>query len=202
MVRGYAKQRIDLAGLTCVDNDAFATTREVASLACALTADAPAGPLVVSYGDVLFRRHLLDMLADALGDDEAPLAAIVVDTAWQESRNREHGRRPDFVTCSLPFGRGASAAKVALREMTDAESKRIDGEWMGVARFTAAGAAQLADSLAAWRADDPAGLEAAHMSGLFNRLVAAGMTVRVVYTSGHWLDVNHVDDLVLAGSFV
>ncbi len=202
VVRGYAKQRIDRAGLTCVDNDAFATTREVASLACALTADAPAGPLLVSYGDVLFRRHLLDMLADALGDEEAPLAAIVVDTAWQESRNREHGRRPDFVTCSLPFGRGASAAAVALREMTDTESKRIDGEWMGVARFTAAGAARLADSLAAWRAEDPAGLDGAHMSALFNRLVAAGMTVRVVYTSGHWLDVNHVDDLVLAGSFV
>ena len=209
VVRGYAKQRVDLAGLTCVDNDAFATTHEVASLACALTPgpsagagpDAAEGPLVVSYGDVLLRRHLLDMLADTLGDDEAPLAAIVVDTAWRASRHRHHGRRPDFVTCSLPFGRGTSAA-VALREMTDAESEHIDGEWMGVARFTAAGAARLTDSLAAWRAEDPAGLDAAHMSALFNRLMAAGMTVRVVYTSGHWLDVNHVDDLVLAGSFV
>jgi phosphoenolpyruvate phosphomutase len=40
------------------------------------------------------------------------------------------------------------------------------------------------------------------MNQLFNRLVAEGNSIRVVYTTGHWLDVNHVDDLVLAGSFV
>jgi len=152
---------------------------------------------------VLFRRHLLDMLADALidaGDDT--LAAIAVDTAWQESRNRGHGRRPDFVIGSRPYGRGATIDEVTLLAMDCEPGERVDGEWTGLARFSATGAQRLAETLAAWQAEDPQGLAGAHMNELFNRLVAEAGSIRVVYTTGHWLDVNHVDDLVLAGSFV
>jgi NDP-sugar pyrophosphorylase family protein len=56
--------------------------------------------------------------------------------------------------------------------------------------------------LLAWQAEDGQGLAKAHMNQLFNRLVAEGNSICVVYTTGHWLDVNHVEDLVLAGSFV
>ena len=203
VVRGYGKDRVTLPGLAMVDNDAFAETAEVASLACAMADGAGDGPLVISYGDVLFRRHLLDMLADALVDTEdTTLAAIAVDTAWQESRNRGHGRRPDFVTGSRPYGRGATIDEVTLLAMACEPGERVDGEWTGLARFTAAGAERLAETLGAWRAEDPQSLASAHMNELFNRLVADGGSIRVVYTTGHWLDVNHVDDLVLAGSFV
>ena len=36
---------------------------------------------------------------------------------------------------------------------------------------------------------------------LLSRLVSQEETVRVVYTTGHWLDVDTVDDIVAAGSF-
>ncbi len=201
VVRGYGKNHVALPGLALVDNDAFAETAEVASLACAMTADADGGPLVVSYGDVLFRRHLLDMLAAAFADVDT-LAVIAVDTAWQESRNRSHGRRPDFVTGSRPHGRGAAIGEVTLQAMGCELGGRVDGEWMGLVRFSALGARRLAETLFAWQAEDGQGLAKAHMNQLFNRLVAEGNSIRVVYTTGHWLDVNHVDDLVLAGSFV
>jgi phosphoenolpyruvate phosphomutase len=203
VVRGYGKDRVALPGLALVDNDAFAETAEVASLACAMAADADGGPLVVSYGDVLFRRHLLDMLADALAAaDDDTLAAIAVDTAWQESRNRGHGRRPDFVTGSRPYDRSATIDKVTLQAMGCELGGRIDGEWMGLVRFSASGARHLAEMLLAWQAEDGQGLAKAHMNQRFNRLVAEGNSICVVYTTGHWLDVNHVEDLVLAGSFV
>ena len=73
---------------------------------------------------------------------------------------------------------------------------------MGLVRFSASGARRLAETLFAWQSEDAQGLAKAHMNQLFNRLVAEGNSIRVVYTTGHWLDVNHVDDLVLAGSFV
>ncbi len=203
VVRGYGKDSITLPGLATVDNDAFAETAEVASLACAMAVDADGGPLVVSYGDVLFRRHLLDMLADALAAAAADtLAAIAVDTAWQASRNRGHGRRPDFVTGSRPYGRGGAIDEVTLQAMGCELGVRVDGEWMGLVRFSASGARRLAETLFAWQSEDAQGLAKAHMNQLFNRLVAEGNSIRVVYTTGHWLDVNHVDDLVLAGSFV
>ena len=51
VVRGYAKQAVNLADATYVDNDAFATTGELASLACAKAS--LDGPCLLSYGDVV-----------------------------------------------------------------------------------------------------------------------------------------------------
>ena len=34
-----------------------------------------------------------------------------------------------------------------------------------------------------------------------NALIGRGHRVRVVYTTGHWLDVDSLDDILAAGSF-
>ena len=36
---------------------------------------------------------------------------------------------------------------------------------------------------------------------LLNNLIESGKTVRVVYTTGHWLDVDSVSDVVTSSSF-
>jgi NDP-sugar pyrophosphorylase family protein len=36
---------------------------------------------------------------------------------------------------------------------------------------------------------------------LLTQLVQQGATVRVIYTSGHWLDVDSVDDVVAGAQF-
>ena len=48
------------------DNDAYDTTGEAASLACATSL--LEGPWVLSYGNILFRWHLLDARLAAEGD--------------------------------------------------------------------------------------------------------------------------------------
>jgi phosphoenolpyruvate phosphomutase len=37
---------------------------------------------------------------------------------------------------------------------------------------------------------------------LLNRLVQAGEEVRVLYTVGNWIDIDSVEDLVMAAKFV
>src|SRR6185312_5386659 len=66
VVRGYAKEAVRLPGLRTVDNDAYATTGEAASLAMA--ADRLVGDTVIVYGDVLFRRYILDGMMAVPGD--------------------------------------------------------------------------------------------------------------------------------------
>src|SRR6185503_3163616 len=66
VVRGFAKDSVNLPGATYVDNDAFASTGEVASLATA--AKSLDGPCLVSYGDVLFKKHVLDEVLDVEGE--------------------------------------------------------------------------------------------------------------------------------------
>ena len=205
VVRGFAKQSVAISGIATVDNDDFESSQEVTSLACALRDRQWDGDLLISYGDVLFRRHILEMLADALprGDaPDGPTAAIVIDTNWRDSRNRSAERLTDLVSCSLGYGREAFSGDVSLVEMIHQPAGRIDGEWMGVVRFTAAGGSILRDSVARWLADDAQGFAAARMNDLFNRLIAEGHTIKVVYTTGHWIDIDHVDDLVFAASFV
>jgi phosphoenolpyruvate phosphomutase len=41
----------------------------------------------------------------------------------------------------------------------------------------------------------------AKLHHLLAELVRRGERVRVVYTTGHWLDVDSLDDVVAAGSF-
>ena len=62
VVRGYRKEASPAGGITVVDNDGYAETGEVASLACAMPQ--LEGETVVAYGDVLFRRYILDDLLD------------------------------------------------------------------------------------------------------------------------------------------
>ena len=39
------------------------------------------------------------------------------------------------------------------------------------------------------------------MPDLINMLIEDGNNVRVIYTTGHWLDIDTVQDLVAAGNF-
>jgi phosphoenolpyruvate phosphomutase len=41
----------------------------------------------------------------------------------------------------------------------------------------------------------------AKLHHVLDELVRRGQTVRVVYTTGHWLDVDSLDDVLAAGSF-
>ena len=41
----------------------------------------------------------------------------------------------------------------------------------------------------------------AGMAMLFQELLRHNQPIRVIYTVGHWLDINNMDDVVQAGSF-
>ena len=73
VVRGYRKDAVTLHGIATLDNDRYAETGEVYSLA--LARDALQGETVLAYGDVLFRRFILDSLLDSSAD-----VVLAVDT--------------------------------------------------------------------------------------------------------------------------
>ncbi len=80
VVRGYCKEAIPRDGFAVVDNDRFAETSEAASLACAMPK--LKGEAVVVYGDVLFRRYILEGLLSSNAD-----VTIVVDASKREAAN-------------------------------------------------------------------------------------------------------------------
>ncbi|MFI4963934.1 MAG: phosphoenolpyruvate mutase [Caulobacterales bacterium] len=189
VVRGYRKDAIALPGLSLVDNDRYAETGEGWSLAAA--AQAITGETVVCYGDVLFRSYILNALLAAEGE-----IVLAVDAAKREA----HGAVRDLVAADQPYrGDLLEEDPVTLLRMDPAMAgAEVCGEWMGLARFTAQGAAWLREELDRLAAEGL--LEGADMPLILTRL-AARHPVRVQYFVGHWLDVDTLVDLADARNF-
>ncbi len=191
VVRGYAAAAVTVDGVEYADNVDWKENGELASLAHGLAACDGEGDLLVSYGDVLFKRFIVEQLLDTAGD-----WSIAVDTHWHESVNR--GREADYVHCSRPHGRAGGQRPAELREVgSSMDERRIHGEWMGFLRVSRARRADFAALVASLLQRDPH----AGMTDLLNALVAAGEPVHVVYGTGNWLDIDSLADLVAAASF-
>jgi phosphoenolpyruvate phosphomutase len=186
---------VNLPTIKTVDNDAFATTGEAATLAC--VADRLEGDCIVAYGDILFRQYILDQLRATEGD-----IVLVVDAL---ARGRDPETAPsvrDLVSCSAPFKAGylEDGPVSATRIDPDLTGDDINGEWIGLSLLRATGAAAVRRALNDMRAAGT--LEDASLPDLFGRLIAAGTDIRVVYITGHWLDVDNPGDLAAARSFL
>ncbi len=190
VVRGYKKAAVEAAGVTFVDNDDYAKTQEIASLKKAFAA--AEGACVVSYGDVLFKKYIAQKLTDHEGD-----FVIAVDAQWQDSNNR--GRLADYVVCSRENTKRALLDDVTLRDIVnDPDRKGINGEWMGLLKLSDRGAKVVKETVDAL---DAPGLASLKMTDLLRRLVTAGHTIHVVYSTGDWLDVDSLDDVLTGSTF-
>jgi phosphoenolpyruvate phosphomutase len=190
VVRGYQKDVVAVKGVRTLDNDRYAETGEVFSLAIAR--DQIEGETVIAYGDVLFRRYILDSLMTSKADIVLAVDARPRASAGANMRDTVTADRPysgDYLD-DLPF------RLLAMTHTADVES--ADGEWMGLARFSASGAAWLREEIAAIEAEGL--LETADMPLLFSRL-AAKHPVRIKYFTGHWMNVNTLTDLAEARNF-
>ncbi|MDB4497990.1 phosphoenolpyruvate mutase [Gammaproteobacteria bacterium] len=194
VVRGYLAEKIDLQSISYVDNTDYADTGELVSLDKALQADADIkGNLFVSFGDVLFKRHILDQLAEPEED-----FVVAVDTNWQESGNR--GRAADYVSCSEPYSRQVFNHRVLLTDSNESmDEAAINGEWTGLIRVSKPALPGFRAKVAELAAQPD--MRKAKLYHLLAALAADGESIRVVYTTGHWLDIDSLEDLVAAGSF-
>jgi phosphoenolpyruvate phosphomutase len=150
--------------------------------------------LIVSYGDVLFHKYVPQILCESEGD-----LVIAVDTNWRESANRN--RQADYVECSSPHTRDSFFTEVRLARIQDElPQESIHGEWMGFLKISpgALPAVRLVvDQLCSLPENRRAKLPL-----LLSSLVASGeRSVDVLYTTGHWLDIDSVNDVVEAGNF-
>ncbi len=191
VVRGYRKDAVSLKGVRTVDNDRYDHTGEVFSLAVAR--DQIEGETVVAYGDVLFRRYILDSLMTSKADIVLAVDALnfhkAKAPAHRDLISADHAYSGDYLD-DLP------ARLVTMRHGGSDEG--VDGEWMGLARFSALGAEQLRAEIEALEAEGL--LETADMPLLFTRL-AARHPVRIKYFTGHWMNVNTLTDLAEARNF-
>lgn len=192
IIRGYKKEAFYFSNINYFDNDDYACTDELVSLN--LAKEKIRGNCIISYGDILYRKHVLN---DLIGEDKD--IVIVVDT---NAERREYVRWSDFVTCSRPYTKEYDETPVLLESIKFKEilpGERFDGEWIGLLKSNAVGSKIIVDSLNALSAKPD--FNKMKMADLFSELINRGIKINVFYIDGHWLDIDNVKDLPLGSNY-
>ena len=195
VVRGYKKETVNLPSIDYVDNDRYMVTGEVATLACA--EKFIKGDVIVSYGDILFRHYILPLLICAEGD-----IVLAVDALWRERDPDPRSHVRDLVQGTRSFRTGYLDDDVVhLKSMgPEFDAENVHGEWIGLAKLSEKGSDLVKAEIAAMRVDGS--LDNADLNSMFSRLVKSGVDVRILYVTGHWLDVDNATDLENAQKFL
>jgi phosphoenolpyruvate phosphomutase len=192
VVAGYRHDAIDVQGAKILINEDWESTGELASLACAMAAFSE--DTVIIYGDLLFRSYMLHNLLDwdaelLVAVDSTPLAAV-------------SGNINDLAYCSEPDNRAMYQQKVTLEQVTSNsqwQGRKAAGRWIGMMRVAGKGSEYLRSAMESLQKRED--FNSLGVPDLLNRLVEDGHPPQVQYISGHWMDINNLDDLERAGTF-
>jgi phosphoenolpyruvate phosphomutase len=190
VVRGYCKERIAFDGVAVVDNNDFATTGAGDSLQLALKHPEP-GPVLVAFGDIVYRKHVLQSLLDDEGD-----FTLVVDLESKSSKLKPRG---DYVRLSrVPGHRGMPDDEpILLKDVVIDDS--ADGEVIGLLRLSRAGCSWMHAAMQQLKVQNPKGRLV--LTDIIRSVLKAGHSVRVQPIWGNWVDVNDLKDLAAASRY-
>jgi choline kinase len=189
-VGGYRIEQIraDYPEFTYFHNPDWATTNILASLFCA--EPAMAAGFVCSYADILYRPEVVRKLLASPAD-----ITLAVDTDFR----RRYRRRSQHPESDAEKVRASGDRIVEVNRRIPAEAAA--GEYIGVARFTAAGAAQLREHYHRAQArygDGPFGGAAsfrmAYLIHLLQEMLEAGVPMHRVDTHGEYYEIDTTED--------
>jgi phosphoenolpyruvate phosphomutase len=192
VVAGYKAEAIDVQGIEVIVNPRWEQTGELASLCQAI--DSLGDDTVLLYGDLLFRTYILNNLLDW----DEPLLAVVDSSPLDQAK----GNTNDLAYCSAPDDRAMYQQKASLQKVSSDskwQSRCPDGRWIGLLRVRGEGKQQLLQALETLKQD--LNFEQMGLPDLINQLIADQHAPQVQYISGHWMDINNLEDLQRAGDF-
>jgi choline kinase len=203
IVRGYLGERISALGhaVRFVDNPEWATNNILASL---LFAEAEmTGPFLFSYSDIVFAPAHARLAAASTAD-----VGLVIDRRWQDTYvGRVHHPLAEAELASVrQTAAGASVDRVGK---TVVPADEAAGEFIGLARFSMAGAMALRQ---VWARAKAAGMEApfgraahlrqAYLSDALNAMADGGTQLEPLFIDGRWREIDTEEDLSRAQDIV
>ena len=185
IVRGYRAEMLNFPGLSYFDNERWAKTNMVMSLAAA-AAWLRAGPVIVSYADIFYRSELVRGLTKA-----SAVLVISYDRAWRHLWTR---RFADPLSDAETFRIGAAGELLEIGGKA-AKIEDIEGQYMGLLKFTPAAWSAVEALLTTL--DQPI-RDRLDMTGLLRQLLA-GKTIPITTfgTDGQWGEIDNPGDVML-----
>lgn len=184
VVRGYRGEMIDRHDLICFNNERWAETNMVMSLATA-ACWLRAGPVIVSYADIFYRSGVVSSLAAAPGQ-----LVISYDRSWRSL----WGRRFDHPLADAETFRVDRNGRLLEIGGKTSRIEDIQGQYMGLLKFTPAAwnaveaVLSTLDETTRYRLDT---------TGLLRRLLTAGFPIHTVPIDGQWGEIDNPQDVAL-----
>ncbi|MBM4268980.1 MAG: phosphoenolpyruvate mutase [Deltaproteobacteria bacterium] len=200
VVRGYAKQAIDLPRLRFYDNDRYAETGELSSLGVA--ANDLEGPVLCLYGDVIFDESIVGRLLRAPGD-----VVLVVDRAVLDLVRGDHvpERPQDLVVTEEPPSSGhrfvPSASGPRVRQIGQRlDPAKANGEFIGILMLSERGARSVVEICRELEAShrgpfqEAPALARASLTDLLQEMIDRGHEVSCIDVYKGWMEIDTFDD--------
>jgi choline kinase len=162
-----------------------------------------AGGFLFSYSDIVFATEHAQRVAASTAD-----VALVVDRRWQDAYagRVQHPVSEAELVAVEETPDGPRVRRVGKRVVP---AERAAGEFIGLAKLSAAGAAALAGVWARARArgmDQPFGqaatLRQAYLSDAFNQMADDGVALVPIFIDGRWREIDTEEDLGRAHALV
>lgn len=183
LVSGYCREALESYGHSRLYNAHWATSNMVRSL---LRADSllSSGSTLVCYGDIVYRPDIVrDLIAS-----QAPLS-ITYDLDWWDLWS---ARFEDPLSDAETF-RQQAGQLLGIGEKP-ARREEIEGQYMGLLKFTAEGWSQVKALLAEM---SDAQIDKLDMTSLLRALLQAGTAIAAVAVRGGWVEVDNPSDIAL-----
>ena len=185
VVGGYRKEELIYPGITQrFENARWSETNMVCSLMEAASW-LKAGPCIVSYGDIFYDSGAVTLLA-ACNADIALTYDVNFAELWQA---RSANPLDDLETFKVD-----EAGKLLTIGEKPKTMHEIDGQYMGLLRFTPQGWSHIEQLLASLPA---AAVDKMDMTTLLRRLLERGIPIQALPFSGQWGEVDNESDLAL-----
>ncbi|MGE5491994.1 MAG: phosphocholine cytidylyltransferase family protein [Actinomycetota bacterium] len=183
IVTGYKRELLADRGLVEFHNPRWSETNMVSSLACArdwLLAE----PCIVSYSDIFYESNAVSALMESVA-----ALAITYDTQWLELWSRRFGD-PLLDAETFRLNADGTLAEIGGKPSSIAE---IEGQYMGLLRFTPAGWSEIEAIRKALPQTDQ---DRMHMTGTLQRVIdAKRIGIGTVPYTGTWGEIDSIDDL-------
>lgn len=148
------------------------------------------GPVVISYGDILFEEKVLKNLLDTPED-----VVLSVDTSWSNPLE-ERSFICHVIANDLPSERFGSTTCTRLRCIGyDIPKEESYGEWIGLLKLSSKGSDIFKRYLLSYFKDGKTDHIKDSMVDFMRNLLTAGEHIHVSYFRGHWLDLDTKKDL-------
>ena len=192
IIAGYKAESINISGIEIRINENYEIGNELMSLTCAKKDFQ--NDMVITYGDLLFREHILRDLLEVNGE-----IVIIVDSA---SENPNITGSPDVAFCNYSDDRSPFMQNIILKELSS-KNKINDaissGHWIGMMRVRKEGRKWIEAAIE--ELESYSNFKELTIPDLLNHIIGKGKIINVHYINGHWLDVNSINDIGAAGDF-